>query len=466
MAPIPSPQASTARLAGPVAWLLLPALALILLQDLSARPWAALSLLTLSFAGWAWALLRLPGGPVSAAGLLWVALLLRLAALPLQPTLSDDLWRYLWDGRVVAHGFNPYLLPPEASELEHLRDPVWDRVDHRSVPTVYPPLAVAAFGLVTALPAAPWSWKVLVAAADLVACWWLLGIARRRGALWRGAAYAWNPLVALEGAGMGHLDPLGVAFVVAAVAALLPRQRRAWGALAAAAGALVKLAPLAALPMWARQSRRPWGFLALAGGLAFAALLPVAVATGGVPPGLSRYALTWEHGGPLYEPLWRLMAMLRVDAAVHALLDLAKEVTGWHSFWNRFYPWLYPRSMTRAVLALAAAGVVWRSWSWRDPVAGSRVLFGTLLLCSPTLYPWYLLWVLPWAALSWSLPWLWASAAILLTYLPQHAGVPAWPGIHLAVWGPFLGLWLAQRRWRSGIEAPEPAREDPPERPP
>src|SRR4029077_8073203 len=117
----------------------------------------------------------------------------------------------------------------------------------------------------------------------------------------------WNPLVTLEVAGMGHVDALGVAAVVAGVLFLLsppektregqqgpqgrqgqqeksgfPGRLAAW----AAAGALAKLVPLAAFPMWARQTGRPWRFLGLAGGLVALALAPVVIASRGVPPGL------------------------------------------------------------------------------------------------------------------------------------------------------------------------------------
>ena len=77
---------------------------------------------------------------------------------------------------------------------------------------------------------------------------------------------------------------------------------------------------------------------------------------------------------------------------------------------------------------------------------GSAGLLGGLLVCAPTVQPWSLLWVLPWAALSGRAPWLWAAAAAPLLYLPALLGVPLWPWLHLAVWGPVLALWLVERR--------------------
>ena len=82
------------------------------------------------------------------------------------------------------------------------------------------------------------------------------------------------------------------------------------------------------------------------------------------------------------------------------------------------------------------------------PVAGSGRLFGTLLLASATVYPWYVLWVLPWAALALHPAWLALSGLVLLSYLGPVFGIPLWPWIWLAIWGPFyvLLVWSAGRR--------------------
>ena len=153
------------------------------------------------------------------------ALLLRLPLLPLPPTLSDDVLRYLWDGRVAAAGQNPYLLSPAAPELTPLRDDLWRRLPHRQIPTVYPPLAVAAFSIAARLPFPILSWKLLVTGADLAACALLLRLARQLGLpAGRTVWYAWNPMVALEVAGHGHVDILGVAAALAVVSILLARR--------------------------------------------------------------------------------------------------------------------------------------------------------------------------------------------------------------------------------------------------
>ena len=412
-------------------------------------------LLGAAFLGLAFSVQRLgapgyrPGGP--GGTILLGAAALRLVLLPLPLTLSDDALRYLWDGKVAMSGQNPYALPPAAPELTPLRDETWRRLPHSEVATVYPPLSIAGFSIATLLPFPLLAWKSLAAVTDLGTCALLLALARRRGIPEaRTAWYAWNPLVVLETAGMGHVDALGVAALVATVLALTPRPGGAsrWdrAAVGAAAGVLAKLAPLAALPMWARQSGRPVRFLAVSLGLAAVAFLPVLTATGGMPPGLVRYGISWEFNGPIYEPLWRLLDAAGAAPALKSLLDLLKRWTGDYEAWNPLYPYVYPQLLAKALLALGMAAAVVRSLRDKDPVTGTGRLFGTLLLLSATVYPWYLLWVLPWAALGGWTAWRVLSALILLSYLVLPE-LPLFPWIFLAIWGPFAVL-MALERWR------------------
>ncbi len=422
-------------------------LALSASSDLSRRPFLTLFLWTLAFAFYVVAARRLEG-VATAPVILLVAALLRVLLLPLPPTLSDDTLRYAWDGKVVRSGFNPYLLAPEAPELKLLRDERWERMPHRQVPTVYPPLALALFSAASALPRPLLSLKILLVLVELAGCWLLIRLARRLDlpagrAIW----YCWNPLVCLEVAGMGHVDAMVMTAMVATALLLTGSPRRPrLAAAAAAAGVLSKLVPLVALPMWARQSRRPAVFLAAALGLASLAMLPVCFSAGGVPPGLVTYGISWEFNGPIYEPLWRALDGIALDDAVKSGLDDLKRLTGRHDFWNRLYPYVYPQLLAKLLLAGVFAGIFLFCLRQPHPVLGSGRLFGGLVLCAATVYPWYLLWVLPWAALARHPAWLALSALMPLAYLPQLTGVPLFPWVYLAIWAPFFVLLLSAIR--------------------
>ncbi len=421
-------------------------LALAATRDLSERPLLTLILLILAFAFYARAASRLEL-VAAAPAILFVSVVLRALLLPLPPTLSDDMLRYTWDGKVVRSGLNPYLLAPEAPELGALRDELWQRMPHRQVPTVYPPLALAAFSAGSALPRPLLSLKILLVLVELAGCWLLIRLARQLElpagrAIW----YCWNPLVCLEVAGMGHVDAMVATASVAAVFFLTGRRRLVPGAAAAAAGVLSKLVPLVALPMWARQSGRPAAYLAVALVLVSLFMLPIFVAAGGVPPGLVTYGVSWEFNGPIYEPLWRSFERVALDDAVKRGLDELKGLTGRHDFWNRFYPYAYPQLLAKLLLAGAFSVAVVLSLRIRHPVLGSGFLFGSLVLCAATVYPWYLLWVLPFAALARHRAWLALSALMPLSYLPQLMDVPLYPWFYLGLWGPFF-LLLIFSRW-------------------
>jgi hypothetical protein len=213
--------------------------------------------------------------------------------------------------------------------------------------------------------------------------------------------------------------------------------------------------------MWSRQSGHPARMLAVAGGLVAAACLPVLAATGGVPPGLLTYAVSWEFDGPVFEPLWRLLDAAGAAPLLARLLDAAKRAAGEYTRWNPLYHYLYPQFLAKALLGLAMAAVIAvvaasvsrpeRSASRPalGPAAATGWLLGAMLLLSATVYPWYVVWVLPWAALYRHTAWLALSGLILLSYLAQRGGMPLMPWVFAGIWVPFWALLVTGRRWSS-----------------
>ena len=445
---------------------------LLAVWDLGARPWLAVATLALCFGAWLWALRRATRRKLfdrkgAVLGVLVMAGVLRVVWLPLPPTLSDDVLRYAWDGKVVRAGFDPYALAPEAEELAALRDERWQVMPHREIPTVYPPLALAAFaasGLVPDGLGPLGGIKILLTMADLLGCLLLIRLARRLGLpRARALLYAWNPLVCLEVAGMGHVDALMSALVVATVYFLVASRssRIAAAGLCAAGAVLAKIVPLVALPVWSHAApRRRFLFAGVA--LVALALGVLPVATGvGMPPGLVTYGVQWEFDGPIYEPLHRLIDATPAVDWIKSGLDRVRNRSGDHAFWSRFYHYVYPELLAKLLL-LAGFGVFLLREMLRplgrpsdSPVlvaARTGRLFAAVLLAMATVYPWYLLTVLPWAALLRHRAWLLASGLQVLAYLPQHVdGLELFPWMWLVIWGPVFAL-LIRERW---TRAPE-----------
>jgi hypothetical protein len=441
---------------------------LLLVWDFEARPAGFLLLVAGTFVAlWRFSRRR---SEIALGTLLGVAALVRALLLPVPLSLSDDAYRYLWDGRVVVAGFDPYRLAPDDPALEPLRDGLWERTAHREVETVYPPLALALFSIAASLPFELLAWKGLMALFDLGSCWLLWLAARRTGratgwAVW----YAWNPLAVIESAGMGHLDAAGVCALLAALVWLLPRAavgagsprppaRPVLAGLAASSAVLIKLVPLVVLPLLLLRARSARFAVALVATLV-AGLAPMIAPSGGPPPGLVRYGVSWEFNGLVFEPLWRALDRSGTAPDVKRSLDAARMRMSRPERLEPFYHYVYPQLLAKLVMAAGMGWVVLVGLGLRDDLEAAAWTLGGALLLSATLYPWYVLWTLPLAALLRSPPWLVLSFSMQAAYLPRLLGWSAWPSAWLGVWTPFLvvGAWALSRRRRPDTGDATPA---------
>jgi alpha-1,6-mannosyltransferase len=360
------------------------------------------------------------------------ALAFRLVLLPTTPSLSTDLYRYVWEGRVAAAGISPYRYPPNAPELVGLRDGrIFPGVNHADWPTIYPPGAQLLFHAMARLaPDSVLGFKLLILGCDLLTLGVLLAWLRALGrpTAWA-LLYAWHPLVVVELAGSGHLDAVALAASVGALWAAT-RGWQGWaGGLIGAAG-LVKLYPLVLLP--AVVGRRP-GRAVLAG---------AAVVLGG-------YAVYAREGWAVVGSLPRYLADEEFNGALRALLQLALASLGPAGE-------VAARMVPLAGLAALAVGIAMWAGDW--PVWRRALwLTGAYLLATPNLFPWYLLWIVPIAAVAPAWPWLYLACAVSLTYVIFTQPVWTIPGWVVAVeFVPFaLGLALAARPTRpSDASAP------------
>ena len=344
------------------------------------------------------------------------------------PDLSDDMFRYLWDGRVAAAGMSPYASAPRDPAVSNLAPDLAQKVAHRDIVTVYPPIAQAAFRVFGA--GRPVLWKAFAAAADLsvVALLWSAG---GTGAGFAAALYAFHPLPVTEAAGAGHLDSLGVALLLASLAHL-SRNRRALAGVAFALSVLTKYVSFAAAIPLFRRGR--WKFVAAVA--LSAAALWIAATKGGASPagGMRDYAERWEFNAPVYMGAFALMERSELPRkAKDAFLSLKEKWN--HPEWTqRVFPYFYSAFFARALLGLLlAAALIVIGRRVGDLWASVFASLAALLLLSPTLHPWYLLWVLPFAALRRDPAFLYLSFVVPVAYalLYPLSGIP--PGLVYAI---------------------------------
>lgn len=346
----------------------------------------------------------------------------RLVLIDLAPAQSDDLYRYIWEGRVQAAGRNPYRVAPEATEFSDLRDADWASVNHKEYSAIYPPLAQAVFLACAAV--SPEGGRVFVFKAFFTLCdlavlalllMWLARLGRSPG--WA-VLWAFHPLVVTEFSGNGHLDSLMIVFTVAALLAL--EARREGLAVAALAGAIAaKLIPLLLLPYFVWKMRR-WWLLAFAPLAVLIAYLPYYTAGEGLWRSLVVYERNWLYNSPVF--------------------DLARDMFfDTDGFLAR--SWFY--------LALGATMAV--VWARRAGPAGAWLpVLGLYQIAGPVVHPWYLAQFVAAAAVrggGW--PWLLLTALVPLVYLDEASAL-----IRLVVWAPFFAglLWVGVRRYSEHVK--------------
>jgi alpha-1,6-mannosyltransferase len=367
-------------------------------------------------------------------GVLAVAALMRLAVLLAPPYLSDDLNRYVWDGRVEAAGINPYRYIPADPQLSGLRDatifPHVNRSDY--APTIYPPVAEYVFFLGTRLSESLTAMKATLLGFELIGVLLLLrlladwGLPRERILI-----YVWHPLTLWEFAGSGHVDAAVVTFVVLALWAR--RRQVAWlTGSALAAAALVKFFPAVIFP--ALYRRWDWKMPVAAAATVIVAYLPFigagSAVLGFLPGYLQEEGLQNGSGIFLWNILRSLPPLEHVGSALYLALAAAALVSlALHSLFTAEGRYL-GSAMTLAVAAM--------------------------VLVSPH-YPWYFAWIVPLLCFTPRPSVLYLTLACPLLYFVPGGGDLEGERMayEWAIYGPFallvaFELWR-QRAARTGI---------------
>jgi SAM-dependent methyltransferase len=389
---------------------------------------------------------------VTLPGVLAVGVLLRVVMIAMPPTLSDDIWRYVWDGLVQANGHNPYLWTPTLrADLD--TGELLSRLNSPNFYSVYPPLSQMLFfpaGLVTRATGEAWlgvyAIKIPLGLAELAALLLLSRMLPARALV----LYAWNPLVLIEVA-QGHTELLMLPFLVGTCAAVRTERLKLAGVLLAGA-TLVKLYPVLLWPLlWRRGGRRAiWPFVVVC----FLAALPYLHpdVPGRVSDSLRLYTSYFEFHA---QPYFMLRDWVNVNDPSPA--NVGRAVAG---------VWLQRVLLAGVLLVIL---IDWlRRWPFERSVA---IVLALVIVTATTVHPWYLLGLLaipailvrPWWA------WLifgWLTLGTYVRYLPGgEAAYLAWSefawtalvaGLILQGLRPldrvmrFRGRMKASRVWRVG----------------
>jgi hypothetical protein len=335
--------------------------------------------------------------------------LFRVVLLPATPSLSDDVYRYQFDGRVQRAHLNPYVAYPHSPQLAYLLNPDNPEPPGEDTPTIYPPLSEFAYRMIQTVP----GYKRVSTMLDLACVVMLmLLLAAMKQPSHRVLAYAWNPTVLISFAMCGHFDALAIVTLLAALFFVVTN-RPALSTAALALSFLSKFFPVLLLPAFFKRVRLAYaGIFAV---LVFTFYVPFLGAGSHLFDGARNYGRDWINNAGFFQ-LLHLVAGSKARAELLAGLMVLTTVV---------------------YLAQRRAGLLW----------SSLVLTGGVLLVSPTAYPWYFTWSIPFLCFYPSGAWLLMSVTSVLGYTPAIADGVGNSLLTLSLeYGPVY-LWLAYYCW-------------------
>jgi alpha-1,6-mannosyltransferase len=316
----------------------------------------------------------------------------RVTLWPLVPTLSNDLYRYRWDGKVQLHGLNPYLVQPDDPALSALfnsGDSYESRMPATDMPTIYPPLAEQVFKYTARFLPATAAFKLPMELCDIgvmiLLAIWLRG---EGGRAYQLAIYAWNPLVIVEFAGSAHSDALALSALVAAF--MILKSRRTLSTLLLAVATLLKSFPIMLFPLWLRRngwprSPRAWLEGAAAAALAAICAWPYRAALHQIPITMATFERNWEDNNA------SLYTMLKIFSDSH---EFAAGIG----------------------VGVAVGLALWTALRKIESARATFLILGAVLLFSPNAYPWYFTWVIPFLCFNPNPAWLLLTVLQFLSY--------------------------------------------------
>ena len=304
------------------------------------------------------------------------AVLFRLTLVPHIPVASDDVYRYVWDGKVAATGVNPFAFAPSDARLSHLHTAdLPAKISFPDMRTIYPPLAQVFFLASHQMFGDSVSgMKLLLVLIDIVSLLVLIPLLRRLGLLPEMVlVYAWSPLSVMYFALDGHIDALGILFLVLCIF-LASTSRHIAAAVTLGLAGLAKVYPLLVAPFLMKGGegqRRLWAPAIPVVMFVFGCWLYLEP-TGGLYESLFVFSRQWSFNGSVFEILYLVVGSNTLAHLISGILLI---------FW------------LGCVLMIK-----------RPFIEKTFLAFLGFVIVAPVVHPWYLCWLTALLVVRWSLP--------------------------------------------------------------
>lgn len=333
--------------------------------------------------------------------LISIAARLLLTGMP----VSDDVYRYLWEGKIILAGESPYVNPAEHDDFKGLRDDYWAKMNHKDKLTAYPPLAELIFAGVSYLFYHPMAFKLFFIGFDIATLCVLFFFIRYKGLHPRSSLlYALNPLTLYGFAGEAHFDAL-LLFSLVLSLFCVEKKQFVWAWIWLGIAIQVKVVAVILLPLYLLRCdwRKSWIIV-------FPLIIPSLYFAGslqGLFEGLMGFGGSNSFNGPVHTTLYMISGDMQFAS--------------------------------RAVMILFGSILLWTLWAVKLPLRATYVLLGSLVILSPVVHYWYILWVIPLAALCPGLSWLVLSLTSGIYF------VSTWNVEHGLEWS--LPVWAMWVQW-------------------
>lgn len=353
--------------------------------------------------------------PIPLSFYLGIAVLARVMLLFSFPNLSDDVYRFIWDGRLIVQGQNPFNHLPayyleNGNEVSGLTAALFSELNSPEYFTIYPPVAQGTFAI------ACWLFPTSIIGSALMMKLFLL--ACEIGTLWllpkllqafelpahRSLIYALNPLIIVEIMGNLHYEGAMIFFLLLGIW-WLQKDRMYLAAGAIALSVAAKLLPLLFLPFFIRRMgwRSSFRFFSLLGSFLALFFLPLlnGVFIENFGNSLDLYFRKFEFNASFYYVL-RWIGYLRKGYNQIAQIG--------------------PLLAMSTFIGICAAAWLHRKRDWASFPGPALFAICLYLFFTTTIHPWYV--AMPVALClftNWRFPVLW-SGLIVLTYINYSYG--------------------------------------------
>jgi alpha-1,6-mannosyltransferase len=290
-------------------------------------------------------------------------ILFRITVIPAAPTTSPDVFRYIWEGKVISHGINPYQVPPDAHQLIQYRSDLWEKVGFKNMTSLYPPIAQVTFLIGHILSGESiWGLKLVYLICEIITLIFLLKLLRLKkinpGYI---ILYAWLPLPIMEYFINAHIDVVGIAFFILFLYHI-EKGRNNLSAVFFALSFLVKFYPLMLLPLLIKKLglQRLISFTLIFLSTTIIFYAPFVTRGFAIKDSLTVYLLRWEFNGSVYN----LIKMFSDGTLARIICS---------------------------ILLLISIAVI--SFKYKDFLKGTFGVLLSFVIFATTIYPWYLGWI-------------------------------------------------------------------------